>query len=94
MTAKFERFDIQSENENIAVYERICDSGATAKCYFCRNCGTRLIHDRGTGSMSVKAGCLVGLTREMYDDATHIWTKRAIVPIPVGRKSYEEEPDE
>ena len=94
MTAKFIKFEIPHNDENIAVYERICDSGALAKCYFCRNCGTRLIHDRGTDSVSVKAGCLVGLTRDMYDGATHIWTKRAIVSIPAGRKSYEEEPDE
>jgi hypothetical protein len=27
-------------------------------------------------------------------DAVHIWTKRAIVPIPEGTKSFPEEPNE
>jgi hypothetical protein len=27
-------------------------------------------------------------------DAVHIWTKRAIVPISEGTKSFPEEPDE
>jgi hypothetical protein len=49
--------------------------------------------DTNLGS-SVKGGCLDGLTKEMVQDAVHIWTKRAIVPIPEGKKSFAEEPDE
>jgi hypothetical protein len=43
---------------------------------------------------SIKGGCLDGFSKEMLQDAVHIWTKRAIVPIPEGKKSFPEEPDE
>jgi hypothetical protein len=43
---------------------------------------------------SIKGGCLDGFSKEMMQDAVHIWTKRAIVPIPKGRKSFPKEPDE
>jgi hypothetical protein len=48
--------------------------------------------DTNLGS-SIKGGCLDGLTKEMLQDAVHIWTKRAIVPISEGTKSFPEEPD-
>ena len=95
MSAAFEAFELpEAAREHITVYERLCQSGRTAQCLFCTHCGTRLIHDRGAGAVTVKAGCLSGLTREMVDGATHIWTKRAVVPIPEGNESFEEEPDE
>jgi hypothetical protein len=50
------------------------------------------MHASGGKTVSVKGGCLEGLTKEMLARATHIWTKRAIVAIPEGVKSYEEEP--
>ena len=49
--------------------------------------------DTNLGS-SIKGGCLDGFTKEMMQDAVHIWTKRAIVPISEGTKSFPEEPDE
>lgn len=45
-----------------------------------------------TNTVTIKGGCLVDLTAEMFKRATHIWTKRAIFPIPNGAKQYEEEP--
>ena len=45
----------------------------------------------GQKYMTFKA-CVEGLTREMMDKAVHIWTKRAIVPIPEGSEQHEEEP--
>jgi len=41
--------------------------------------------------MTLKA-CVEGLTREMMDGAVHIWTKRAVVPVPDGAEVWEEEP--
>ena len=42
--------------------------------------------------LSVKAGCLEGLNREMMRKAVHIWTKSAVIDIPEGVEQYEEEP--
>ena len=43
-------------------------------------------------AVSVKSGCLNGVTREMISSAVHIWTKSAIVDIPEGVEAYEGEP--
>lgn len=39
--------------------------------------------------VSVKGGCLDGLD---WKTAIHIWTKSAMVPIPEGSETHEEEP--
>ncbi|KAI0853490.1 Mss4-like protein [Daldinia vernicosa] len=60
--------------------------------YFCRNCGTRLLHTTpGKNVVSVKGGCIDGLD---WSRAIHIWTKSAMVPIPEGSETYSEEPTE
>lgn len=57
-------------------------SGHTVNCYFCRVCGTRVIHSTpGKSVVSVKGGCIEGLD---WAKAKHIWVKRAMVPIPVS----------
>lgn len=43
-------------------------------------------------TVSVKAGCLTGLNKEMMRGAAHIWTKSAVIDIPEGARAYEEEP--
>ena len=43
--------------------------------------------------LSVKAGCLDGLTKENYRKAIHIWTKSAVTDIPEGVEAYEGEPE-
>lgn len=43
-------------------------------------------------SVSVKSGCLDGITKEMMRTAKHIWTKSAIVDIPKEAEAYEGEP--
>ena len=64
-------------------------------CYFCNTCGSRLYHHcPGQKAFTVKAGCLEGLTKEMMDKGVHIWTRRAITPIPPGATAFDEEPDE
>lgn len=45
----------------------------------------------GQQYMTFKA-CVEGLTREMMDKAVHIWTRRAITPVPVEAEQWEEEP--
>ncbi|OTB19316.1 hypothetical protein K445DRAFT_193164 [Daldinia sp. EC12] len=60
--------------------------------YFCRNCGTRLLHTTpGKNVVSVKGGCIDGLD---WSGAIHIWTKSAMIPIPEGSECYPEEPSE
>ncbi len=44
--------------------------------------------------MSVKGGCLEGLTKEMVGKGVHIWVKEAVVEIPEGVEWFEEEPVE
>ncbi|KAF7863962.1 hypothetical protein EAF04_006927 [Stromatinia cepivora] len=66
-------------------------SGHTVNCYFCKACGTRLIHSTPEKNVvSVKGGCIEGLDWKM---AKHIWVKRAMVPIPAGAEASEEEPE-
>ncbi|KAL2405664.1 hypothetical protein ABEF95_010386 [Exophiala dermatitidis] len=81
------------DNENsIGIYEHNnTKSGRTKKCYFCKNCGTRLMHGGGP-YVAVKGGCLEALSRDMLDSAMHIWTKRAVVPIPEGVLAFPEDP--
>jgi hypothetical protein len=72
--------------------ELIETSGCTMTCWFCKTCGTRIMHERsGNHSVSIKGGCIEGLD---WTDVVHIWTKEAVVPIPEGVKKFEEEPDD
>lgn len=48
----------------------------------------------GSERITIK-GCVgTELTSEMVSGATHIWTKRAIVDVPVGVERWDEEPGE
>jgi hypothetical protein len=53
-------------------------SGHTLNCFFCKSCGTRVIHSTpGKDVVSVKGGCIEGLD---WRSAKHIWCKRAVCP--------------
>lgn len=58
--------------------------------FFCKNCGSRLVHTDGKTESFVKGGCIVGLTKEMLSKAAHIWTKRGVVDIPPAAEQYKE----
>ena len=61
-------------------------------CYFCTNCGSRLIHvPDGSDTLSVKGGCLG--EKLDWDNATHIWCKEAIVKIPENCERFDGEPE-
>ena len=99
MTAIFPYFKIESPFSGaFAVYSRPNPTGVT-NGYFCTKCGSRLVHEHvsSTGkiadSISVKSGCLDGITKEMMRGAIHIWTKSAVIDIPEGVEAYEEEPE-
>ena len=87
-SAIFPLFELPA-NAPISRWDRTTDSGRLMKGYFCSKCGTRIIHDSGTGRVSVKGGTLKGLN---WGDAIHIWTSRAVVPIPEGAEQYEKSP--
>ncbi|KAL8402469.1 hypothetical protein RB596_009018 [Gaeumannomyces avenae] len=56
--------------------------------YFCKICGTRMIHTTPTKNVvSIKGGCISGLD---WKKAVHIWTRSAMVPIPEGSESHSE----
>ncbi|KAL7939154.1 Mss4-like protein [Trichoderma chlorosporum] len=92
-SAIFPRFKLP-EVEDLACYARPTASGQTLYCYFCRSCGTRLIHMtpnslpfRSKNVLSIKGGCIEGLD---WTKAIHIWTKSAMVPIPEGSEAHSE----
>ncbi|KAK4168397.1 putative glutathione-dependent formaldehyde-activating enzyme protein [Cladorrhinum sp. PSN259] len=78
-----------------AVWTRSANQGRTMDCYFCRECGVRVMHrirepdgnERGT--VSIKGGTIEGLD---MSGAKHIYTRSAVVPIPDGFESWENEP--
>ncbi|KAL2130398.1 hypothetical protein VTI74DRAFT_6526 [Chaetomium olivicolor] len=87
-SAIFPRFPLP-DAELLRCYKRPVSSGQTLYCYFCKQCGTRLIHTTpGKNVVSVKGGCIEGLD---WKTAIHIWTKSAMVPIPEGSETYSED---
>jgi len=94
ISASFPAFSLPESNAaDIGVYTYITQSGREKKCFFCKHCGSRIMHSSvGRKYVNVKGGCLHGLDKELLSTACHIWTKRAITPIPEGVEQYEEEP--
>lgn len=74
------------------------------ECFFCKNCGARLLHlihdtapvpgakPKPTSTANVKGGCLEDLDKEMMKRVVHIWTKHAIVDIPEDAEKWDEAP--
>jgi hypothetical protein len=98
MTAIFPVFEIEEPYPGaIAIYGRPNSHGRTDG-YFCTKCGSRLIHrpvlsnGEPASTLSVKTGCLDGMTKEMLRSAVHIWTKSAVIDIPESAEQHEEEP--
>ena len=90
----FPNFDIPP-SRNLRSFTRRTSRREKMICYFCDQCGCRLVHGgKEQKYISVKGGCLKGLTKEMMDDAVHIWTKRALMTIPSDAQQFEEEPPE
>ncbi|GAB1310201.1 Glutathione-dependent formaldehyde-activating enzyme [Madurella fahalii] len=87
-SAIFPRFPLP-DAELLSCYTRMTSNGQMLYCYFCKQCGTRLIHTTpGKNVVSVKGGCIAGLN---WKEAIHIWTKSAMVPIPEGSETYSED---
>ncbi|KAH7015038.1 Mss4-like protein [Ilyonectria destructans] len=71
----------------LGLWVRPTEAGNTLECYFCKECGVRILHRSilpdGTPkpTLSIKGGCLEGLS---WEGAKHIYTRSAKVPIPEG----------
>jgi hypothetical protein len=81
----------------LKVWSRSTDAGGRLNCYFCPECGVRLIHRGKTkdgvekDTVSIKGGAIKGLD---WTVAKHIWTRNAVAPIPEGVMKWAQEPDE
>jgi hypothetical protein len=78
------------------VWSRLTDAGNTTYCYFCPDCGSRLIHagvlknGKDKETVTIKAGAIKGLE---WVGGKHIWCKSAVVPIPEeAEERWDEEP--
>jgi len=72
----------------LRTFEIDCDSGRRKTCSFCPECGVRIHHACGDGSLSIKAGTLDD--RSGLEPEAHYWTaeKQPWVSIPPGVPSY------
>ncbi|SPO07654.1 uncharacterized protein DNG_10349 [Cephalotrichum gorgonifer] len=87
-SAIFPKFTLP-EGMPLACYARLTSSGDTLHCYFCKNCGTRILHTTAARNVvSVKGGCIPGLD---WTKAIHVWASAAMVPIPEGCERYAED---
>ncbi|KAM0272914.1 hypothetical protein ACHAQH_008498 [Verticillium albo-atrum] len=79
----------------LGVWSRATKTGNTLDCYFCKECGARIVHHSrdaqgvGRATANIKGGLVEGLSLKR---ASHIWTSEAVVPIPEGVVSWRESP--
>ena len=93
---------INEDLENkLGVYTRRgTESGGLQECFFCKQCGVRVMHisrdqeGSARGTVAVKGGCVEGLDWKGPDGkgGIHIFTRSAVVPIPEGAKQFEGPP--
>ncbi|KAK3385257.1 Mss4-like protein [Podospora didyma] len=75
----------------LGCWSRPSNEGRSMDCYFCKTCGTRIMHRTiepdGTPRkvVSIKGGIVEGLD---WRGARHIFTDDAVVPIPDGVESF------
>ena len=99
-SAIFPYFEPPTSNASLCKWTRSSESGNKLDCYFCKECGTRLIHQTLTPNgkekdhTTVRAGTLDDRVNLPWTTAPHIWTRSALVGIPKGVMTYPEQPDE
>lgn len=82
------------DHPHVSHFVRTCDSGRKQKCYFCKECGSRILHaqiveDGDPHVVAVKGGLLPNLD---WKGAVHIYTRSAVVSIPEGVETFEADP--
>jgi hypothetical protein len=95
MSLWINRDDIEFLSGKLKYWTTKGDSGATKKCAFCGNCGSRIYHDSGDDQapLSLKAGTLDDTS--WLRPVAHIWTKRAQPWIAIDQepdRCFDEEP--
>ncbi|KAK3314192.1 Mss4-like protein [Apodospora peruviana] len=84
--------DLQAK---LGCWTRPAKEGRTMDCYFCNACGVRIMHrirnadGQERPTVSIKGGAVKDLD---WSEATHIYTRSAVVPIPPGAEKYETTP--
>jgi len=80
----------------LACWTRPAKGGRTLDCYFCKNCGVRIMHrsreadGQERETVSIKGGVIEGLR---WDGAKHIYTRSAVVEVPPDAERWETTPD-
>ena len=78
--------------DKLGYWNRPGPEDRSGDCYFCKQCGVRIMHrvrERDGSvrpSVSIKGGLVEGLD---WSGAPHIFTREAVVPIPKGVLQYE-----
>ncbi|KAK4221131.1 Mss4-like protein [Podospora fimiseda] len=81
--------------QKLGIWTRPSKEGRTMDCYFCLQCGVRIMHrirepdGKERETVSIKGGVVEGLN---WKGAKHIYTGSAVVPIPEDVESYPESP--
>lgn len=76
----------------LGVWTRPGNDGRTVACYFCKECGVRVMHRiseaDGTAwdTVNLKGGLVKGLD---WKGAPHIYTRSAVVEVPAGVEQWE-----
>ncbi|KAF6811568.1 glutathione-dependent formaldehyde-activating enzyme [Colletotrichum plurivorum] len=79
----------------LQIWTRPTKTGGEMDRYLCRTCGTRLFHrvrnseGIAKSTVSIKGGAIVGLNLRK---GKHIWTSKAVIPIPEGAERWNESP--
>jgi hypothetical protein len=80
----------------LGCWTRPTKEGRTMDCYFCKNCGVRIMHrirepdGRERDTVSIKGGLVQGLR---FEGAKHIYVRSAVMEIPPGAERWEATPD-
>lgn len=90
ISAIYPFFPLPTSNRYLACWITVHEDIGEFYHWFCGGCGTRLVHTDGKREAFVKGGCMDGLTKEMLGKAAHIWTRSAIVDVPVDAEQYEQ----
>lgn len=78
--------------DNLSLFPQYSESGAAQHAYFCKSCGNRMVHtdERLEQWVSFSAARVVGFDwKRLGTDAVHLWTSKAVIPIPEGVVSFQ-----
>ncbi|KAK4153463.1 Mss4-like protein [Chaetomidium leptoderma] len=84
-------------SSKLSLWTRPTSEGRTLDCYFCSECGVRVMHRAreadGTerDTVRVKGGLVRGL---VWEGAIHIYTRSAVVDVPDGVERWDGAPGE